>query len=148
MLTYKLLKGGTKATTIVNFSTQQVPIKVPKPERIPPSVKPFKMGTGGRSSFSGNVITVFGANGYVGIPLVNRLAKYGNQLILPYRCDPYYVRELKISGDLGQILFFPFNLKDENAIRKAVRHSNVVINLIGTRINSKYVQKFIFKSYF
>jgi len=38
---------------------------------------------------------------------------------------------LKLVGDLGQVLFFPFNLRDEESIRKAMKYSNVVINLIG-----------------
>lgn len=32
---------------------------------------------------------------------------------------------------MGQVLFQPYHLQDEDTIRKAVRHSNVVINLVG-----------------
>lgn len=53
------------------------------------------------------------------------------QLILPYRGDHYDVLRLKLVGDLGQVLFQPFNLRDEESIHKAVKYSNVVINLIG-----------------
>lgn len=38
---------------------------------------------------------------------------------------------MKLVGDLGQVLFHPYNLKDEESIRKAVKYSNVVINLVG-----------------
>ena len=36
----------------------------------------YKRGTGGRSSFSGIVATVFGANSVIGRPVVNRLGEH------------------------------------------------------------------------
>ena len=53
------------------------------------------------------------------------------QLIIPYRGDAYFVKDLKLAGDLGQVLFQPYHLQDEESIRKAVKYSNVVINLVG-----------------
>jgi NADH dehydrogenase (ubiquinone) 1 alpha subcomplex subunit 9 len=38
---------------------------------------------------------------------------------------------LKLCGDLGQVLFHPFHLRDADSIRKCIKYSNVVINLIG-----------------
>lgn len=38
---------------------------------------------------------------------------------------------LRLCGDLGQVLFLPYNLKDEETLDKAVRYSNVVVNLVG-----------------
>lgn len=52
-------------------------------------------------------------------------------MIIPYRGDFYSVQRFKLYGDLGQVLFIPFDIYDEEAIRKAVKYSNVVINLIG-----------------
>uniref|UniRef100_A0A1B6DM59 NADH dehydrogenase [ubiquinone] 1 alpha subcomplex subunit 9, mitochondrial n=1 Tax=Clastoptera arizonana TaxID=38151 RepID=A0A1B6DM59_9HEMI len=91
----------------------------------------LKKGTGGRSSFNGIVATVFGNSGFLGTYVCNRLGKIGTQLILPYRGDHYDCLRLKMVGDLGQVLFQPFNLKDEESIYKSVKYSNVVINLIG-----------------
>jgi len=90
-----------------------------------------KKSTGGRSSFSGNIVTVFGASGIVGMNLVNRLGKEGAQIIIPYRRTGYSVKHLRPSADLGQMLFFHYHLEDEESIRKAVKHSNIVINLVG-----------------
>lgn len=53
------------------------------------------------------------------------------QMIIPYHRDHYTFMRLKVCGDLGQVLFTPYYLKDEESIRKAMQHSNVVINLIG-----------------
>jgi len=97
----------------------------------------FKRGTGGRNSFNGMVATVFGCTGFVGRSVCNRLGKMGTQMILPYRSDFYEAQRLKVCGDLGQVLFSPFHLEDEESIEKAVRYSNVVINLVGRDYETK-----------
>jgi len=76
-------------------------------------------------------VTVFGGNGLVGRKLVNKLGKMGAQVILPYRGDPHFIGYRKLAGDLGQILFSHFHLRDTDSLYKAMKHSNVVINLIG-----------------
>ncbi|XP_026491247.2 NADH dehydrogenase [ubiquinone] 1 alpha subcomplex subunit 9, mitochondrial [Vanessa tameamea] len=97
----------------------------------------YKRGTGGRSSFNGVVATVFGCTGFVGRYVCNKLGKTGTQMILPYRGDFYDAARLKVCGDLGQVLFTPFHLQDDKSIAKAVRYSNVVINLIGRDYETK-----------
>lgn len=52
-------------------------------------------------------------------------------MILPYRGDHYESMRLKVAGDLGQVLFHPFHLQDDDSIRKCIKYSNVVINLVG-----------------
>jgi len=96
-----------------------------------------KRGRGGRSSFSGEVVTVFGSNGFLGRGVVNRLGKNGSQMILPYRGDHYKMMRLKVAGDLGQVLFCPFELGDEDSIRRAVARSSIVINLVGRQWETK-----------
>jgi len=96
----------------------------------------MKRGRGGRSSFSGDTVTVFGSNGFIGTAVANRLGKNGSQMILPYRGEHYKMMRLKPAGDLGQILFCPIELKDEDSIRRAVAHSNIVINCIGRGVET------------
>jgi len=112
-------------------NTKQTTADASKNPLFDPKLASLKRGTGGRSSFNGMIATVFGATGLVGGVLCNRLGKIGTQLIIPYRGDDYDVLPLKLVGDLGQVLFFPYHLKDEDSIRKAMVHSNVVVNLIG-----------------
>ncbi|XP_028910193.1 NADH dehydrogenase [ubiquinone] 1 alpha subcomplex subunit 9, mitochondrial isoform X1 [Ornithorhynchus anatinus] len=88
-------------------------------------------GQGGRSSVSGVVATVFGATGFLGRYVVNHLGRMGSQVIIPYRCEPYDIMHLRPMGDLGQLLFMEWNARDKESIRRALAHSNVVINLIG-----------------
>lgn len=79
----------------------------PRVPREKPSVleKQLQRGPGGRSSFSGQVVTVFGAGGFLGRHVVARLARTGAQVVIPFRGDFYEVQKLKTCGDLGQILF-------------------------------------------
>ncbi|KAG8509045.1 NADH dehydrogenase [ubiquinone] 1 alpha subcomplex subunit 9, mitochondrial, partial [Galemys pyrenaicus] len=88
-------------------------------------------GKGGRSSVSGVVATVFGATGFLGRYVVNHLGRMGSQVIIPYRCEPYDVMHLRPMGDLGQIIFLEWDGRNKDSIRRAVEHSNVVINLVG-----------------
>ena len=95
-------------------------------------VKGFeRAGPGGRSSVSGFTVTVFGATGFAGRYVVNRLGRMGTQLVIPYRCDEYDVHHLKVMGDLGQIQFRRFDLREEDRIRDLVKYSNIVINIVG-----------------
>nr|XP_023025004.1 NADH dehydrogenase [ubiquinone] 1 alpha subcomplex subunit 9, mitochondrial isoform X1 [Leptinotarsa decemlineata]XP_023025010.1 NADH dehydrogenase [ubiquinone] 1 alpha subcomplex subunit 9, mitochondrial isoform X2 [Leptinotarsa decemlineata] len=91
----------------------------------------LKRGTGGRSSFNGIVATVFGATGFMGRYVCNRLGKIGTQLIIPYRGDNYDPFRLKLVGDLGQVYFHHYHLQDEESIMKCIKYSNVVVNLVG-----------------
>jgi len=88
---------------------------------------------GGRSSVSGVVATVFGCTGFLGRFVVNRLGKIGSQVIVPYRGEETAFRHLKVMGDLGQIAPVWFDLRDKETVRRAVQYSNVVINLLGKR---------------
>ncbi|XP_037703628.1 NADH dehydrogenase [ubiquinone] 1 alpha subcomplex subunit 9, mitochondrial [Choloepus didactylus] len=94
-------------------------------------------GKGGRSSVSGIVATVFGATGFLGRYVVNHLGRMGSQVIIPHRCDTYDIMHLRPMGDLGQIIFLEWNGRDKDSIRRAVEHSNVVINLVGREWETK-----------
>lgn len=92
--------------------------------------KPIIRSQGGRSSVGGNTATVFGANGFLGRYIVNRLARQGCQVVIPYR-EEMSKRHLKIAGDLGRVTFIEFDLRNTQSIEEAVRHSDMVFNLIG-----------------
>lgn len=91
----------------------------------------MKYGAGGRNSFNGTVATVFGATGFLGRYVVNRLAQTGTQIIVPFRGVDEDIRHLRVMGDLGQIVFVEYDIRDKEAIAKSMAHSNVVINLVG-----------------
>ncbi|KAI5067246.1 hypothetical protein GOP47_0017774 [Adiantum capillus-veneris] len=94
-------------------------------------------GTGGRSSVSGIVATVFGCTGFLGRYVVQQLAKMGSQVMVPYRGSEDSPRHLKLMGDLGQIVPMQFHPRDENSIKAAIAKSNVVINLIGREFETR-----------
>ncbi|XP_071720189.1 NADH dehydrogenase [ubiquinone] 1 alpha subcomplex subunit 9, mitochondrial-like [Rutidosis leptorrhynchoides] len=96
-----------------------------------------RKGTGGRSSVSGIVATVFGATGFLGRYLVQELAKMGSQVLVPFRGSEDSPRHLKLMGDLGQIVPMKYNPRDENSIKAVMAKANVVINLIGREYDTR-----------
>ncbi|KAF2399910.1 NADH-ubiquinone oxidoreductase 40 kDa subunit, mitochondrial [Trichodelitschia bisporula] len=98
--------------------------------------KPIISIQGGRSSLGGHTATVFGATGFLGRYIVNRLARAGNTVVVPYR-EEMTKRHLKISGDLGRVIFIEMDLRNKASIEESVRHSDIVYNLIGRNYPTK-----------
>ncbi|EEC74241.1 hypothetical protein EE612_014462 [Oryza sativa] len=96
-----------------------------------------RKGTGGRSSVSGIIATVFGATGFLGRYLVQQLAKMGSQVLVPFRGSEDCHRHLKLMGDLGQIVPMKYNPRDVDSIKAVMAKSNVVINLIGREYETR-----------
>lgn len=97
----------------------------------------IRKGTGGRSSVSGIIATVFGATGFLGRYVVQQLAKVGSQVLVPFRGSEDSPRHLKLMGDLGQIVPMKYDPRDESSIKAVMAKSNVVINLIGREYETR-----------
>ena len=91
----------------------------------------------GRSSFSGHRITILGAGGFMGRYVTSRLGAVGCQMVLPYRGDELYMRHLKPMADLGAISFVKYSIRRLEDVEKVVAGSDVVINLIGLKSETK-----------
>ncbi|KAK1084764.1 Protein-lysine N-methyltransferase efm5 [Friedmanniomyces endolithicus] len=98
--------------------------------------KPIIRISGGRSSLGGHTATVFGATGFLGRYIVNRLARAGCTVVVPFR-DEYAKRHLKVSGDLGRVVFIEYDLRNTTSIEESVRHSDIVYNLVGRDYETK-----------
>ncbi|UXI19617.1 Elongation factor [Sarcoptes scabiei] len=119
------------STAFVDRQNEHTSPMVPEKASLKIDSLKLKRGTGYRSSFSGLVVTVFGSTGFLAKPLVNNLARMGCQVICPYRGEIYAAKNLKLAGDLGQVLFVPFHLRNVDTLYRAMKYSNIVINLIG-----------------
>ncbi|XP_020336666.1 NADH dehydrogenase [ubiquinone] 1 alpha subcomplex subunit 9, mitochondrial [Oncorhynchus kisutch] len=129
------------ASVLPRFSSSCSPVVL---SAIPLTVQQRKVhhaviprGKGGRSSSSGVAATVFGATGFLGRYVVNRLGRMGSQIVIPHRCDQYDLMYLRPMGDLGQIIFMEWDARNKDSIREALVHSNVVINLVGREWETK-----------
>lgn len=91
----------------------------------------------GRQSVSGITATVFGATGFSGRHVVNKLGKVGSQVLIPFRGDGMNTRHMKLMGDLGQIQPVPIDMVEEDSLIKAVHKSNVVVNLLGSHLTTR-----------
>ncbi|KFY17869.1 hypothetical protein V492_00329 [Pseudogymnoascus sp. VKM F-4246] len=98
--------------------------------------KPILKVQGGRSSLGGHTATVFGATGFLGRYIVNRLARQGCTVIIPYR-EEMAKRHLKVTGDLGRVIFMEYDLRNTESLEESVRHSDIVYNLVGRSYPTK-----------
>ena len=76
------------------------------------------------------LVTVFGGSGFLGRHVVRALAKRGYRIRVAVR-RPDLALFLQPLGKVGQIVAVQANLRYPDSIRRAVEHSDIVINLVG-----------------
>jgi NADH dehydrogenase len=76
------------------------------------------------------VVTVFGASGFIGRQVVQRLAASG-AIVRACSRDPIAAAFLKPMGEVGQVVPLKADLTDAKAIARAVQGADSVINLVG-----------------
>ncbi len=76
------------------------------------------------------MITVFGASGFIGRYVVRRLAKAGYRVRAATR-RPHLAHELKPMGVVGQVQLAQANLRDPDSVARAVDGAYGVVNLVG-----------------
>ncbi|KAI9299023.1 NAD(P)-binding protein [Neoconidiobolus thromboides FSU 785] len=91
----------------------------------------LRQGSGGRSTSNNEVVTVLGCTGSLGRYVVNKAARRGAQVVVPYRGEEDNKRHLKVTGDLGQVIPMEIDIRNYDQIIECVKHSDTVINLIG-----------------
>jgi NADH dehydrogenase (ubiquinone) 1 alpha subcomplex subunit 9 len=62
----------------------------------------------------------------------------GVQMVVPFRGEPYNIKHLKVMGDIGQLVPKIWDLRDPDTIYEAVKHSNLVINLVSQKHDSRH----------
>lgn len=81
------------------------------------------------------LVTIFGGSGFVGRHLVGALAKEGYRIRIAVR-RPELAGFLQPLGGVSQIEMVHANIRDEKSIRKAIKGSTHVINLVGLLFSS------------
>lgn len=76
------------------------------------------------------VVTVFGGSGFIGRHVVQALAKRGYRVRIAVR-RPDKAIFLRPLGDVGQIAAIQANLRYPWSVKRAVKDSDAVINLVG-----------------
>lgn len=79
---------------------------------------------------SARVVTVFGASGFIGRQVVQRLAQTG-AIVRACGRDPIGAAFLKPMGEVGQVVPLKASLSDAKAIARAVEGADAVVNLVG-----------------
>jgi len=86
---------------------------------------------------TGIVAAVFGATGFVGKYLIQRLGDSGSQIIIPYRGTENVFRHLRPLGDIGQVVPIACDVWKPEQLHESMSQANLVINLIGKRWATK-----------
>ncbi|WP_334128462.1 complex I NDUFA9 subunit family protein [Sneathiella sp.] len=79
---------------------------------------------------SGQLITIFGGSGFIGRHLVERLGARGYQIRIAVR-DTESALPLMTQGNVGQIVGFQTNIRNQESVERAVAGADIVINLVG-----------------
>ena len=82
-----------------------------------------------------DVVTVFGASGFIGRYVVREIAKTGARVRAAVR-RPERAGFLKPMGDVGQIAPVAANIRDDASVAAAVDGADTVINLVGILLSS------------
>ena len=59
-------------------------------------------------------------------------------MVIPYRGEPYNVKHLRVMGDIGQVVPQTWDLRNPDTIYNAVKHSNLVVNLVAQKADSRH----------
>ena len=84
----------------------------------------------GSGTLDGQCVAVFGATGFIGRHLVQRLARAGARVRAIAR-DAEAGKFLKPMGDPGQIAVIPGTVLDDKSVATAIDGADAVVNLVG-----------------
>ena len=76
------------------------------------------------------IVTVFGASGFIGRHLTSRLAKAGWVVRAVCR-DPEAANYMRTMGDVGQVIPWGGNIRDPKSVRAALDGASAAVNLVG-----------------
>lgn len=87
-----------------------------------------------------DLVTVFGASGFLGRHTVRSLARHGYRIRAVTR-KPHLAHNLPPMGHVGQIQLFKADVHDADAVEAALAGAHLAVNLVGT-LNSGGNQSF------
>lgn len=76
------------------------------------------------------IVTVFGASGFIGRHLTSRLAKAGWVVRAVCR-DPESANFMRTMGDVGQVIPWGGNIREPKSVRAALDGASAAVNLVG-----------------
>ncbi len=81
------------------------------------------------------LVTVFGANGFLGRHVMRELVKDGWRIRAAVR-RPHTAQDLRVNGGVGQIQLMQANLRFKKSVERALDGADAVINLAGISYKS------------